>query len=220
MNTYIVPLEGPFVFIVDPACSEYSDDLYSVSRYLEQYSFIPVCIVLTHGHFDHVAGIKHLCSTYSNLPVFIHEGDSKMIGSNSGFVQGEGLSRMGFRDFIPYVSDLPEASSFLCEGNTLLETMKNAGIELNDMPQDALSAWKVLHTPGHTQGSCCIYNEREGLLLSGDTVFYHSWGRTDLPGGSEEKIMASLKRLYSSLPENTKVFPGHDFGGFSIKDNY
>ena len=70
--------------------------------------------------------------------------------------------------------------------------------------------FRVIHTPGHTKGSCCYYLKDEDVLFSGDTVFYGSVGRTDFPGGSTAEIVRSLHKLVDSLPEETEVFPGHD----------
>jgi hydroxyacylglutathione hydrolase len=67
----------------------------------------------------------------------------------------------------------------------------------------------VLHTPGHTDGSVCLYEERHGLLLSGDVLFAGSYGRTDLPGGNDEKMVRSLARLARDLPAEVRVLPGH-----------
>ncbi|MGZ6268253.1 MAG: MBL fold metallo-hydrolase, partial [Candidatus Limnocylindrales bacterium] len=67
---------------------------------------------------------------------------------------------------------------------------------------------EVLHTPGHTEGSVCLLDRTTGLLLSGDTLFARSWGRTDLPGGSEEQMAESLSRL-AGLDERLRVLPGH-----------
>jgi hydroxyacylglutathione hydrolase len=67
----------------------------------------------------------------------------------------------------------------------------------------------VLHTPGHTEGSVCLYEERQALLLSGDVLFAGSYGRTDLPGGSDEAMVASLARLARELPDGVRVLPGH-----------
>ena len=67
----------------------------------------------------------------------------------------------------------------------------------------------VLHLPGHTEGSVCLYEERRALLLSGDVLFAGSYGRTDLPGGNEEQMVASLARLGRELPPGTRVLPGH-----------
>jgi glyoxylase-like metal-dependent hydrolase (beta-lactamase superfamily II) len=67
----------------------------------------------------------------------------------------------------------------------------------------------VLHTPGHSEGSVCLYEERHALLLSGDVLFAGSYGRTDLPGGDDAAMIASLVRLAESLPPNIRVLPGH-----------
>ncbi len=67
----------------------------------------------------------------------------------------------------------------------------------------------VLHTPGHTEGSVCLYEERHALMLAGDVLFAGSYGRTDLPGGSDEDMVASLARLARSLPDAVRVLPGH-----------
>ena len=67
----------------------------------------------------------------------------------------------------------------------------------------------VLHTPGHTEGSVCLYEERRGLLLSGDVLFAGSYGRTDLPGGNDQQMVASLARLAREIPASVRVLPGH-----------
>ncbi len=67
----------------------------------------------------------------------------------------------------------------------------------------------VIHTPGHTKGSCCYYLKEEGILFSGDTLFLESVGRTDLPTGNDHQIIESLKEKVLTLPDEVKVFPGH-----------
>lgn len=67
----------------------------------------------------------------------------------------------------------------------------------------------VLHTPGHTEGSVCLYEERLGLLLAGDVLFAGSYGRTDLPGGDDNQMVASLARLVRDVPQHVRVLPGH-----------
>ena len=67
----------------------------------------------------------------------------------------------------------------------------------------------MLHTPGHTEGSVCLYEERLGLLLAGDVLFAGSYGRTDLPGGNDEQMVASLARLAREIPASVRVLPGH-----------
>ena len=80
--------------------------------------------------------------------------------------------------------------------------------------------WQIIESPGHTEGSVCIYNRKENILLSGDTVFYHSWGRTDFEGGSESKMQESLKKIYKNVEKTALVFPGHDRYGFRIEENF
>jgi hydroxyacylglutathione hydrolase len=67
----------------------------------------------------------------------------------------------------------------------------------------------VLHTPGHTEGSVCLYEERQALLIAGDVLFAGSYGRTDLPGGNDEQMAASLARLAREIPPGVRVLPGH-----------
>jgi glyoxylase-like metal-dependent hydrolase (beta-lactamase superfamily II) len=68
---------------------------------------------------------------------------------------------------------------------------------------------RVLHTPGHTEGSVCLYEPDRGLLLAGDVLFRGSYGRTDLPGGNEAQMVASLRRLLGEIPSQTRILPGH-----------
>lgn len=69
--------------------------------------------------------------------------------------------------------------------------------------------FQIIHTPGHTKGSICIYCSKEKLLFSGDTLFRGTWGRTDLPTGSFEEIMNSITNKLMALPEDTIIYPGH-----------
>ena len=83
---------------------------------------------------------------------------------------------------------------------------------LNDLDVFEAAGFSIqmLHTPGHTKGSCCYYIKEEGILFSGDTLFCGSVGRTDFPGGSTAEIVRSLHKLLEALPEETDVYPGHD----------
>lgn len=215
VNTMIVPLCDNHVFIVDPACCLFSGDESIITDFLTKNNLTPVAIILTHGHFDHVAGLKILKQTYPQLPVLIHKEDASMIGKDSGLVQGQGLRMMGFEEFIPSVTDLPEPDFYLEDNKTLADLISGLSEEL----KEAFSRWTVMHTPGHTQGCCCLCNDEEKILISGDTMFYHSWGRTDLPGGNEMQIRKSLLRIAEEVDDDVLVYPGHEYTGFPLEEN-
>jgi glyoxylase-like metal-dependent hydrolase (beta-lactamase superfamily II) len=142
----------------------------------------PVAILLTHGHFDHVLAVPQLKAVY-DIPVYLHEAEQELLGDPSANLstwQGEGFGL--------------KADRFLTD----LEVFTLAGFQI-----------QVLHTPGHTPGSCCYYLAGEDALFSGDTLFCESAGRCDFPGGSSSAMRQSLKRLLDSLPGDTHVFPGH-----------
>ena len=124
-------------------------------------------ILLTHGHFDHIGAVRELMEPGTKL--IIHALDAPML-SDPVLNAGMGLLRQKIT--------APEATDTVKEGDEL----DLAGLKV-----------KVLHTPGHTPGSVCYEIENE--YFTGDTVFDFGWGRTDLPGGNEEQMMASLRRM-------------------------
>ena len=219
INTWIIPFYQNKVLIIDPAACDLTHDQNKITYYLEQNNLEPTAILLTHGHFYHIPGTKILKEKYPDLPIICHKADAEIAGSQAPSYQAQALSLMGLEMLIPAITNLPDCDitySTDCTLDTLLQDF------IKDPLQDLLSSlkkWQILCTPGHTPGSVCIYNKTENILFSGDTIFYHSYGRTDLPGGSEATIKHSLNMLYSTLSPDTKVYPGHDLAGFALEEN-
>lgn len=220
VNTLIVALGENKVFVVDSANSFLSNDETSLADYLKSKKLECAAVVLTHGHFDHVPGIKILKKEFPSAPILISKEDSKYLGSGGNSVQKACLEKMGLPDFFPAVKDLPEAGGFLVHEKSLYDSVcaAAAGFSCSDEVADSLKKWIVIATPGHTKGSVCLYNPVESFLISGDTMFFNGRGRTDL-GGSEPQIQKSLEFLKNVIPPETVVFPGHDRAGFLMKEN-
>ena len=139
-------------------------------------------ILLTHAHFDHIWGCNKL-RELSGVQVFALE-DEKELCESAKLNVSEDVGR-------PYTVTV---DWYLRDGEK---------ITIEDME------FKVIATPGHTQGSCCYYFEKDNLLISGDTLFEGSVGRTDLPTGNGPTLSRSLKEKLMVLPDETLVFPGH-----------
>lgn len=138
-------------------------------------------IVNTHGHFDHVGGNRHLAEA-TGAELLIHEEDLPLLRR-----AGEYATIFGLRP-----TPSPEPSRTLADG----ELLRVGEVEV-----------RVIHTPGHSPGGVCLL--ADGHLFSGDTLFAGSIGRTDLPGGSHETLVAGIRERLLVLPEETVVHPGH-----------
>lgn len=208
VNTYIIT-QADSAIVVDPACCAMCNDETLVEDYLTARNLKLEAILLTHGHFDHIMNLPFLKRLHPTVPIMIHEKDSELLDFSVGSKQWHFLQDMGLGDIAQGVKNMPKAD-ILLRDKVMLQDFSEKPI---------FASWQVLHTPGHTMGSCCFYNEKEAVLLSGDTMFFHSYGRVDL-GGNQKALMQSLAYIKDSLLQNTKVFPGHDVAGFLLKDNY
>lgn len=143
----------------------------------------PAAVLLTHGHFDHMMAAEDLRDFYG-IPIYVFAGEKQLLEDSHDNLSGIWAQ--------PYIL---LADQWVLEGSIL----HLAGFEI-----------RVLHTPGHTSGSCCYYLEDEGVLFSGDTLFAGSVGRTDFPTSSGARMQESVHRLLRELPEDTRVYPGHN----------
>jgi hydroxyacylglutathione hydrolase len=159
------------------------DNIEDVAAIISKHNLKVKQIVITHAHIDHVGGAMKL-RALTGAPILLNQNDYallKMIDVQATWVGMESPGEV-------------KIDAELAHGENL-----SAG---------SLSA-NVLHTPGHSEGSVCLYFPAEKLLIAGDTLFAGSIGRTDLPGGSFEKIMRSLHQRVLALPDDTVVIPGH-----------
>ena len=197
VNTLVVPVGEKKCFVVDPAACSISRDETVIVDYLKKEKLECTGIVLTHSHFDHITGIAPVKQAFPKAPVLIHQAEFDEMQNPPGPMGSAVISLFGISQFIPLLKQQPPAEIPLVDGQTL---------ECIEAPD-----WKVIHTPGHTPGSICLYNEKEGLLISGDTLFDEGgYGRTDMAGGDYNLLMKSLTKIHSTIPAGTKVYPGHE----------
>lgn len=179
---YVVYDETQECVIVDPGLQTESEQQRFV-KFIDSNNLKPVKLICTHGHFDHIMGNAFITRTY-NIKTYIHPEDKAQLERAQQYCQMFGFS----------IEQPPYDTIDLQDGDKV--TFGN-------------SEFEVLHTPGHTRGGVCFYSLPDKLLLSGDTLFAASIGRTDLPGGDYDALMESLKSKLCKLEPQTRVLPGH-----------
>jgi glyoxylase-like metal-dependent hydrolase (beta-lactamase superfamily II) len=171
--------------VVDPG-----DEVPRILALLQRHNLTVKQILITHAHIDHIAGAARL-QALTGAPILYNQNDLplvKMMAVQAGWLGVE----------TPEVSPPDDT---LDDGKLI-----SIGAVGNGPP--ALSG-SILHTPGHTQGSVCLYLPAQNLLLAGDTLFAGSVGRTDLPGGDGPTLLRSIHSKLLPLPDATVVLPGH-----------
>lgn len=159
------------------------DDIEDILAIIRKHNLQVKQIVITHAHIDHVGGAMKL-RAHTGAPILLNQNDYALLKMLD--VQATWIG-------------MPPPGKVEIEANLAHdETLRTGTLSAN-----------VLHTPGHTEGSVCLYFPAEKLLIAGDTLFARSIGRTDLPGGSFQKIMRSLHDRVLTLPDETLVVPGH-----------
>lgn len=179
-NCYIIEdEETKETMIVDPGA-----EAYKIIEMVRIIGGNVKYIVLTHCHTDHICAVPEVKQELGGA-VLIHRDDA------NGLKNPE----------ISLTNMLGEKPNLTLEADSRLDD--------GDIIHVGNLSFRIIHTPGHTKGGICLYCEQEKLLLSGDTLFRGTWGRTDVPTGDAKKIMQSIMNKLLILPEDTIVYPGH-----------
>jgi hydroxyacylglutathione hydrolase len=181
-NTYVLYNEQGEACIIDPGCY-FEKERDGLKTFISETALTPVMLLNTHCHLDHVFGNKFVHDTWG-LKLQIHKNEKPVLdfGPQSGLLWG--------LPFDNYTGDLV----YLDEKGKLV------------IGSDVLT---ILFTPGHSPGHVCFYSEAGSFVIAGDTLFNGSIGRTDLPGGDYETLIRSIRTQLFSLPDTTKIYPGH-----------
>lgn len=159
------------------------DDIPNILGRLARQGLVLKQILVTHAHIDHIAGAQEL-KRITGAPIFFNQADLPQLAIMDQQASWLGVSTP---EVAPPDGDLPDGTLIL----------------IGDLQGE------ILHTPGHTQGSVCLYLPEQSLLLAGDTLFAGSVGRTDFPGGDSRMLLRSIHHRLLVLPDTTKVVPGH-----------
>lgn len=168
--------------VVDPGYIDAERE--RIVAFITSEGLTPVCVMLTHGHFDHIYGLADFVRTY-NVPVYMDAKETYSFEHTNPYVCGNyGLS----------LPALPDSFTGVKDGDV---------IEVGDL------RFEVLETPGHSVGGLCFIERKEKVLFSGDTLFAGAIGRTDHPGGDYDVMMKSIWENIMCLDGDIQVFPGH-----------
>ena len=159
------------------------DDIPRILALLAKHALTVKQIIITHAHIDHIAG-AHRLKQLTGAPILYNKND------------------------LPLVKMMDVQATWL---GIPTPTVDNPDDTLDDGKLISITGLtgNILHTPGHTEGSVCLYLPTQSLLLAGDTLFAGSVGRTDLPGGNTQKLLNSIHDRLLTLPDDVKVIPGH-----------
>lgn len=186
-NCYVLAsAPGTECIVVDPGM----EAMPTLNEVLTEHRLKPVAVLLTHGHLDHTWSVRPLCEGY-DIPAYVHGDDVEMVTDPMTW-HGDGIAKMLGGVQYPEFDDVQA----LADG----QKFQIVGVDLT-----------ARHTPGHTRGSVVFEfdHPQAHAVLSGDTLFQGSVGRTDLPGGSPEDLMKSIQDVCLAMADDTVVLPGH-----------
>lgn len=194
-NTYLLINEAKECAIIDPGCY-FDHEKEELASYIDKEKLKPILLINTHCHLDHIFGNEFILEKYG-LRANAHKLDEELLKSSTEQSRAFGLS---------------------------MQTPPSIGryVDQNDILKLGDYELKVLHIPGHSPGGIVLYCESEKFLMSGDVLFYHSIGRTDLYKGDFKTLVENIKSKILTLPDETVVYPGHGQAttvGFEKKNN-
>ena len=181
-NTYVLHNEKKHCCIIDPGCY-FENERDELKTFIENTGLEPILLLNTHCHLDHVFGNKFVHDEWG-LTLHIHQKEKQML--DLAPASGE-MYQLPFENY----------------NGELIYIKEGDKIKLGD---DEL---EIRFTPGHSPGSVCFYSEADGFVIAGDVLFNGSIGRTDLPGGDFDTLINSIQTQLFTLPDDTKVYPGH-----------
>lgn len=181
-NTYLIYNEKKHCLIIDPGCY-FENERTELREFIEKYALVPKYLLNTHCHLDHVFGNDFVHKIYG-LNLHIHELEKPVL------------------DYAP-ISGIGWGFPFENYNGPLVYIRQEEEISLGE---DRL---KILFTPGHAPGHISLYSEAQNFVIGGDVLFRESIGRTDLPGGDHETLLASIRNQLFVLPDETLVYSGH-----------
>lgn len=181
-NTFVLYDETKECVIIDPGCYDQSEQ-YELTEFISAKGLHVKMLLNTHCHVDHVLGNYFVKEKYQ-VKLFIHPKDEATLKAVQAYAPA-----YGFNQYQESTAD-----GFLNEGDQI--TFGNQTLN-------------VLFVPGHAPGHIAFYNKEAQVVIGGDVLFYNSIGRTDLPGGNYDTLIESVHKKLFTLPDATKVFPGH-----------
>jgi hydroxyacylglutathione hydrolase len=181
-NTYILQDISNECVIVDPGCSSNSEKK-AMDDFIKSKGLTPVAVINTHCHIDHILGCEYVQKTY-RIPFYIHKLETDLLQATKEYANYFGLT----------LENTPQPDKYLEEGDEF---------------HFGNSVLAVIHVPGHSPGSICLYSKGDNIIITGDVLFNGSIGRSDLPGGDYYALIKNIKTKLLVLPREVQVFPGH-----------
>jgi len=166
--------------LIDAGCN--AADEKAITATINENNITIKAILLTHGHYDHITGAEKMRQV-TGAKIYCHISEKQMLED-------------------------PELN-LSCRTANKIKITPDETLNDSDIFHFGQCALKILHTPGHTPGGVCYYNEESGILFSGDTLFKSSIGRTDLPLGDHQKLIRNINAKLLTLPADVTVYPGH-----------